>query len=406
MMMMMTPPNPPDQAICSLADLHHSFAIRHSFSEERLKGEDVVFHESNTNYELFAVCDGHAGSQCASFVRREFWNILNGKLPAIPPIVAFDDTDTDTFKICKAIRNALLSSFIEIDAAWYNQQSLSGTTMTVVLICGRLLTVANVGDSDSYIHTGTSFFQLNKSHRVELAVVERNRLKAAGVKLAKLSRDLQGPASDEDSVHGLGPVRVWPGGLAVSRSIGDADVSPHVLCIPQIRQVLTPSTGSRFVIASDGVWDHLVLSKVKRVIKKSAIEKCSSSLVRKALMAHGTQPKDDVTVYTVDLVPSASDDFKDIVKLQEKSRRGGGGGPLQKIKKQVPVLRGKFSGWRGLDSGDFLADVDGISMVQPDEIIRRVELLEDRNEALLTTDDFTVHGSHSDHSNFLYKISH
>ena len=32
-------------------------------------------------------------------------------------------------------------------------------------------------------------------------------------------------------------MRIWPGGLCVSRSIGDADAGPEVVSVPHIKQV-------------------------------------------------------------------------------------------------------------------------------------------------------------------------
>lgn len=77
--------------------------------------------------------------------------------------------------------------------------------------------------------------ELTKSHRIATSRVEKERLESEGVRLAALSKDLSGPAPENED--GLGPIRAWPGGLAVSRSIGDADVSPQVVCFPHIKQV-------------------------------------------------------------------------------------------------------------------------------------------------------------------------
>eukprot|EP00959_Pyramimonas_sp_CCMP1952_P361307 7566856-Pyramimonas_sp.AAC.1 len=35
----------------------------------------------------------------------------------------------------------------------------------------------------------------------------------------------------------VGPIRAWPGGLAMSRSIGDIDTGPNILPYPEIFQV-------------------------------------------------------------------------------------------------------------------------------------------------------------------------
>lgn len=44
-----------------------------------------------------------------------------------------------------------------------------------------------------------------------------------------------GPA-DGPNASGWGPLRVWPGGLCLSRSLGDFDVGTCVLALPHITQ--------------------------------------------------------------------------------------------------------------------------------------------------------------------------
>jgi hypothetical protein len=48
---------------------------------------------------------------------------------------------------------------------------------------------------------------------------EQNRLRQAGAQLAPLGFHLQGPAKPQEM--GVGPLRMWPGGLCVSRCVGD-----------------------------------------------------------------------------------------------------------------------------------------------------------------------------------------
>lgn len=128
---------------------------------------------------------------------------------------------------------------------------------------------------------------------------EQARLRDAGANLAPLGFHLQGPARPQEM--GVGPLRMWPGGLCVSRSIGDIDAGAsaatvagdrcryflahicvrtlacahlrahiclHMTCngalfagplivpLPHVRQVLlSRSRALRLVLASDGLWD-------------------------------------------------------------------------------------------------------------------------------------------------------
>ena len=63
-----------------------------------------------------------------------------------------------------------------------------------------------------------------------------------------------------------GPLRAWPGGLAVCRTIGDADCAAACSAVPALRTFtldLSQSLGAALVLASDGVWDSLTHEKVR-----------------------------------------------------------------------------------------------------------------------------------------------
>jgi BRCA1-associated protein len=56
----------------------------------------------------------------------------------------------------------------------------------ILVMNGVLLTVANVGDSDGVLDTGTSMLEVTCSHRIHTSPVEQARLKAAGCKLSQV----------------------------------------------------------------------------------------------------------------------------------------------------------------------------------------------------------------------------
>lgn len=111
----------------------------------------------------------------------------------------------------------------------------AGTTVTAAIVIGYLLTVANLGDSSAVLDTGCSILELTGSHRIQSNADEQARLRLAGCTLAPLGFHLQGPARQGEL--GVGPLRLWPGGLCVSRSVGDLDAGPEVVPLPHIRQV-------------------------------------------------------------------------------------------------------------------------------------------------------------------------
>ena len=76
-------------------------------------------------------------------------------------------------------------------------------------------------------------------------------MQALGTQIAQIGCDLDGPAEEGES--GYGPLRAWPGGLCVSRAIGDIDVGDCILAYPHIVQLEVPSDGVRLALASDGV---------------------------------------------------------------------------------------------------------------------------------------------------------
>lgn len=63
----------------------------------------------------------------------------------------------------------------------------------------------------------------------------------------------------------MGPLRLWPGGVTISRAIGDIDVGDALSCTPDVYMITVPTEGkdgsppppARLVLASDGLWDFI-----------------------------------------------------------------------------------------------------------------------------------------------------
>ncbi|KAF6141315.1 hypothetical protein GIB67_024399 [Kingdonia uniflora] len=212
------------------------------------KGEDYflikpdcirVPGDQSSSFSVFAVFDGHNGISAAIYSKE---NLLNHVLSAIPHGIEGEDW-------LKALPQALVAGFVKTDIEFQRKGETSGTTATLVVIDGLTVTVASVGDSRCILDTqGGTVSLLTVDHRLEENVEERERVTASGGEVGRLN------------VYGgteVGPLRCWPGGLCLSRSIGDMDVGEFIVPVPHVKQVKLSNAGGRLIIASDGIWDAL-----------------------------------------------------------------------------------------------------------------------------------------------------
>lgn len=350
---------------------------------------------------LYMVCDGHSGSDAANFVAANFLRVLNAKLPARPPSALASPSELESF--AEMVRRAVCETFVRMDNDWIaaghmagvqSRMPNAGTTVTAAIVIGHLLTVANVGDSSAVLDTGCSILELTGSHRIQTSQEEQARLRGAGCQLAPLGFHLQGPARPNEL--GVGPLRLWPGGLCVGRSVGDLDAGPEVVPLPHIRQVILPTDGSRLIVASDGVWDLMSLSKAVKLCRlKNAL---SASSVLMATVSRDLRLLDDASIIVVDLLPSDSSSFPTIaLKSNPKPEKSGGLFACFKPELDEPDSR-DLNGLPGHLT--FLADIDSLKaypqlrgMLQRGQIQFMASVMSGPATGGRPGVDFTMHGA-------------
>ncbi|THF98128.1 hypothetical protein TEA_002018 [Camellia sinensis var. sinensis] len=240
-----------------------SSTIKYGQAALAKKGEDYflikpdcqrIAGNPTTSFSVFAIFDGHNGISAAIFAKE---NLLNNIMSAIPQGIG----------------------------------ETSGTTVTFVVIDGWTVTVASVGDSRCILDTqGGVVSLLTVDHRLEENAEERERVTASGGEVGRLN------------VFGgneVGPLRCWPGGLCLSRSIGDTDVGEFIVPIPHVKQL--SSAGGRLIIASDGIWDALSSDVAAQSCRGLPAELAAKLVVKEALRSRGL--KDDTTCLVVDIIP-------------------------------------------------------------------------------------------------------
>ncbi|KAJ8426589.1 hypothetical protein Cgig2_018057 [Carnegiea gigantea] len=276
----------------------------------------------STWFSVFAIFDGHNGISAAIFAKE---NLLSNVLSAIPK-------DASREEWLQKLPRALVAGFVKTDIEFQQKGETSGTTVTFVVIDGWTVTVASVGDSRCILDTqGGVVSLLTVDHRLEENVEERERVTASGGEVGRLnifggneveqlvshpfsSSSFLQPKMFEDSisimvlgcnllcVFQVGPLRCWPGGLCLSRSIGDTDVGEFIVPVPHVKQVKLSDTGGRLIIASDGIWDALSSDAAAKACQGLPADLAARLVVKEALRSRGL--KDDTTCLVVDIIPS------------------------------------------------------------------------------------------------------
>ena len=231
-----------------------------------LYAEDLKHEDFTASYEvvkgdsellsMVLVADGHGGPVTSSWLAENVLQIVGEE--------CVDGTAKEVQAACirafsrahEAVKGLKGPSRDGVEKSSPNN---SGSTLTVLVFNHkrREITSANVGDSEALLAHDHGYEELSVSHRLADNPDEQERLTQKGISL--------GRAIDAEGWPG-GPLRAWPGGLAVTRGIGDQDCEEIVSCLPSLKTVPAPSNGGVIVCCSDGVWDAVSLSEAAKML--------------------------------------------------------------------------------------------------------------------------------------------
>ena len=205
----------------------------------------------------FGVFDGHAGNKCAEFMR-----------------------DNLLIYICNNeyfpndIQNAIKYGFKKIDEDYLKNHAFidnklvdnSGSCGLILLLINNLIYIANVGDSRCIgsFQNGKIQKDITLDHKPNTPY-EKERILKYGGKIYQT----QTPIEDDEMYKNkilVGPYRVFPGKLSVSRTVGDAEGkieaiggNPNVIVpLPDIFCFdLEKDDIDFFILGCDGIYDQL-----------------------------------------------------------------------------------------------------------------------------------------------------
>ncbi|OWM70888.1 hypothetical protein CDL15_Pgr014561 [Punica granatum] len=283
--------------------------IAHGQASQSKKGEDFTLLKTEcqravgdgiSTYSVFALFDGHNGSAAAIYSKE---NLLSNVLQAMPSELNRDEW-------VAALPRALVAGFVKTDKDFQERAQTSGTTVTFVIIEGWVITVASVGDSRCILESADgSIHHLSADHRLDCNEEERERITASGGEVGRLNT---GGGAE------IGPLRCWPGGLCLSRSIGDMDVGEFIVPVPYVKQVKLSPCGGRIIISSDGVWDALSAETALDCCRGMLPDAAAKQIVKEAVQVKGL--RDDTTCIVIDVLPQE----KPIAPLPPHKKQGKG----------------------------------------------------------------------------------
>lgn len=201
----------------------------------RDKNEDKHYILVNSNKKrtdlkdinMFAVFDGHGGSQVSTFLEKVLPPFFTNKTVKYPLSKKYIN------KVYDEVQKKLTTEKYALEC---------GSTSLVVLnhkdIDGEWLTVLNTGDSRCVLCRDNFALPLTKDHKPSWPE-EKFRIESLGGKIVIDGSD----------------VRIKS--LSVSKAFGDINATPYVTHVPDIFRYKIDKNDKFIVIACDGLWDVL-----------------------------------------------------------------------------------------------------------------------------------------------------
>lgn len=214
---------------------------------------------------LFAIYDGHLGDRVPLYLQKHlFSNILKEEEFWVDP--------------GGSISNAYEKTDQAILANSSNLGRGGSTAVTAILINGRRLWIANVGDSRAVLSKGGQAIQMTTDHEPN---TERGSIENRGGFVSNMPGDVP-------RVNGQ---------LAVSRAFGDKSLKSHLRSDPDIQDTTLDSNSEILILASDGLWKVMNNQEAVDIVRRiKDPEKAAKQLTAEALRRDS---KDDISCVVV-----------------------------------------------------------------------------------------------------------
>ncbi|KAL9238353.1 hypothetical protein vseg_012785 [Gypsophila vaccaria] len=185
---------------------------------------------------LFAIYDGHLGDSVPAYLQKHlFANILKEE-------DFWSDPNRSISKAYETTDQAILNHNPDLGRG-------GSTAVTAVLVDGKKLWVANVGDSRAVLSRNGHAIQMSTDHEPN---TERGSIEDRGGFVSNMPGDV---------------ARV-NGQLAVSRAFGDKNLKTHLRSDPDIKYSDINADTDILILASDGLWKVMTNQEAVDIAKK------------------------------------------------------------------------------------------------------------------------------------------
>ncbi|KDP27757.1 hypothetical protein JCGZ_19786 [Jatropha curcas] len=247
--------------------ISHGFQLVEGKSGHDMEDYHVAEYRKFKNHELglFAIFDGHLGDRVPSYLKDNlFLNILQE-----PNF--WDDPKTAIKNAYRATDKYILDNSMQLGPG-------GSTAVTAIVIDGKDLWVANVGDSRAVVCERGCANQLTVDHEPH---TERKRIEKQGGFVTTLPGDVP-------RVNGQ---------LAVARAFGDQSLKAHLSSEPDVRHVPIDSTMEFVILASDGLWKVMQNQEAVDLVKP--IKDPQAAARRLTTEALTRKSKDDISCIVI-----------------------------------------------------------------------------------------------------------
>ena len=216
---------------------------------------------------FFGIYDGHGGNKCADYLRDSLHKLI------------FSDENYP-----ENVNEAIKNGFLKAENEFLNNHSLdknnnmniidrSGSCAIIVIIIENKIYVANVGDSRGLLskNNGNEYIIITEDHKPSNEN-EQKRITENGGEVYQTQTPINGV--DNDTLSNqilLGPYRVLPGRLSVSRTIGDVEAkkvqfggnpkviipNPDIYCYD-----LNKDDIDFIILGCDGIYDQISSNEI------------------------------------------------------------------------------------------------------------------------------------------------